>query len=547
MNWIKNNPTLVLLLTGSAIFLFHLGVIPVSIMEARNFITAREMVNDGNWLLTTMNELPRYEKPPLPSWITAIFGWLLGMENVAGLRFPTMLMAIALGFTAYRFSIILMNNKLDALISTLVLLTSFYIIGITIEAPWDIYTHGFMLIGIYFLFLLLNTDPYKWRNSILAGIFIGLSLMSKGPISFYALLLPFLLAYGIVYRYKGLSRNKKLLPVLLLTGTAIVVGMWWFLYVRLADPNAFLAITKKETSNWSSYNIRPFYYYWSFFVQSGLWTIPAFVSLLYPYLINRVKYKQVYRLTFFWTIISVILLSIIPEKKSRYLVPVLIPLAINAGIYLSYVFDNFKTKLSAKEKFPVYLHFGIVGLICIAFPIASYFILDVHTVSLWGYYIASSLALFTIGAMLFIYLKRQQLFPCFLLSISLIVAIKTLALPLVGALPKNTQYNSISDFRDRMLVQGTPTYSFGEISPEMIWNYGSSLPNLKEANQGIFPKTKIFAVLVGQEEENEFKRIFGPDYSMELIQVFDLNPYANPSSRGHKGRLVNNLYIVTKR
>ncbi|XHP74719.1 Undecaprenyl phosphate-alpha-4-amino-4-deoxy-L-arabinose arabinosyl transferase [Arenibacter antarcticus] len=546
MDWMKNNPVMVLLLTGSAIFLFHLEVIPVSIMEARNFITAREMVIDGNWLLTTMNELPRYEKPPLPSWITAIFGWLLGVDNVAALRFPTMLMAIVLGYTAYKLSVKLLNNKLDALISALVLLSSFYIIGITIEAPWDIYTHGFMLIGIYFLYLFLNNTNNQWRNSVLVGIFIGLSLMSKGPISFYGLLLPFLLAYGIVYRYKGFSQDKKLLPTLSLSVIAIVIGMWWFLYVRLADPEAFLAITKKETANWSSYNVRPFYYYWSFFVQSGLWTIPAFVSLLYPYLKNRVKYKQVYKLTFFWTIISVILLSIIPEKKSRYLVPVLIPLALNIGIYLSYLFENFKTKLSTLEKFPVYLHFGIVGLIGIAFPIVAYFILEGNLEHLWGYYIASSIALTSIGILVGIYLKRQQLFLCFLLSISLIAAIKLFAMPLAGAMEKNTEYNSIANLRAFMLEQGTTTYSFGEIAPEMIWDYGSSLPDLKGENTINIPKHESFAVLVAQVEEVEFKRIFGREHTYTVISTFDLNRNAVPGNKSHKNRMVNNLYIVKK-
>ena len=50
-----------------AIFFPHLSLVEVNIMEARNFITAREMITDGNWLLTTMNGIARYEKPPLPT------------------------------------------------------------------------------------------------------------------------------------------------------------------------------------------------------------------------------------------------------------------------------------------------------------------------------------------------------------------------------------------------------------------------------------------------------------------------------------------------
>ena len=232
-----------------------------------------------------------------------------------------MLMGIFLGYMGYLFSLKIIDSKLQALINALILLSSFYIIVITVEAPWDIYTHGFMLTGIYFLYSFFNLAGDKWKNSLLAGLFIGLSFMSKGPVSLYALLLPFLLAYGFVYKYKGFGVDRKFIPLAVMILMAMIIGIWWFLYVRLADPNAFLAITKKETANWSSYNVRPFYYYWSFFVQSGVWTIPALMSLMYPYLKNKVSDKKAYRLTFLWTIFSVILLSIIPEKKRDTLCP----------------------------------------------------------------------------------------------------------------------------------------------------------------------------------------------------------------------------------
>lgn len=547
MRWLKNNPITLIFLAGLSIFLFHLDVIPVTIMEARNFITAREMITEGNWLLTTMNDLPRYEKPPLPSWITALFGFIFGLDNVATLRMPTMLMAIVLGYVGYLFSLKILHNKLHALINALILLSSFYIIAITIEAPWDIYTHGFMLTAIYFLYSFFNHPDNKWNNSLLAGLFIGLSFMSKGPVSLYALLLPFLLAYGFVHKYKGFGTDRKFFPLLVMTLLATVIGVWWFLYVRLADPNAFLAITKKETANWSSYNVRPIYYYWSFFIQSGIWTIPALLSLMYPYLKNKVSDKKTYRLTFLWTIFSVILLSIIPEKKTRYLVPVLIPLALNTGFYLEYIINHFKSSLSPKEKIPVYFHFSLIGCIGIAYPIIAYFLLKDGLSGLWGYYVLSSLALFAIGILIFLRLKKQQLFSCFILTIALIAAIKLLAVPLAGAMEKNTGYRSISDLRHTMQEEGLKIYCFGEIAPEMIWDYGSAIPVLKGEEEISIPEGKKFGVLVIPADENEFKRIFDPEYSYTLNNVYDLNYNANPGTKGHKDRLLSKLYIVQKR
>ena len=67
-------------------FLLHREALSVNIMEARNFVTAREMVEKGNWLIPSMNGQLRLAKPPLPTWITAYVGCFLGTENVSLLR-----------------------------------------------------------------------------------------------------------------------------------------------------------------------------------------------------------------------------------------------------------------------------------------------------------------------------------------------------------------------------------------------------------------------------------------------------------------------------
>lgn len=243
------------------ILLIHLDVPNITIMEARNFISAREMVQDNHWILTTMNGEARYQKPPLPTWFTAISGVIFGINNVFALRLPAALMVLFSGFCIYFLSLKLKLPKKQSLNNSLILVTSFYIFAIIIEAPWDIFAHGFMLTGLYFLFRFFEEDNTLWKNALLASFFVGLSMMSKGPVSLFAVFLPFLISYGIVYKFKNLK--AKFLPFLAFIILFIVIGGWWFLYVRLADPKAFLEIATKETENWSSYNIKPFYYFLS--------------------------------------------------------------------------------------------------------------------------------------------------------------------------------------------------------------------------------------------------------------------------------------------
>ena len=354
---LERNPITTICLFTAIMLLPHLSTLQVSIMEARNFITAREMVTDGNWLLTTMNGEPRYEKPPLPTWLTAISSVAFGSSNLFGLRLPALLLVMVVGCFVYLLSKAMLKNPLHSLVNALIVLTSLYVFGIIIEAPWDIFAHGFMLVAIYYLFLLFRSNKHVWRNTLLASLFVGFSLMSKGPVSLYALLLPFLLAYGFAYKYGHLK--PKLMPLLVALFLAIVFGGWWYIYVRIYDPEVFIAIAQKETGNWTSYNVRPFYYYWSFFIQSGLWSIPAFIGLLYPYLKKRVINIKAYQFSLLWTLLAVVLLSLVPEKKSRYLMPVLIPLAINTGFYIEFLFRKFKEMHKKSETVPVFFYFWI--------------------------------------------------------------------------------------------------------------------------------------------------------------------------------------------
>ena len=82
---IEKFPIIALFTIVSLMLFTHLDLLEVSIMEARNFISAREMISDGNWLLTTINGEPRYQKPPLPTMITAVFGILFGIKNIFAL------------------------------------------------------------------------------------------------------------------------------------------------------------------------------------------------------------------------------------------------------------------------------------------------------------------------------------------------------------------------------------------------------------------------------------------------------------------------------
>lgn len=333
--------------------------------------------------------------------------------------------------------------------------------------------------------------------------------------------------------------------MLLLIAIALVISGWWHVIIYLSDSQAAKEITAKEVSNWNSYNVRPFYYYWNFFIQSGTWTIVAFVGLFYPYLKDRVFHRRGYTFTVIWTLASVILLSFIPEKKSRYLLPVLIPLAMNTAFYLEYLFRISRTHaLTRWEKIPVWFQFGLIGTVGVLVPFGGYWYLGNQLEGNWVWFILLSISLFVLGLLIFIALRKNRIARAFYMTLAFMVALVIFGLPLSDSLSTNPQYRGFSHLRSWQDSTGLAVYEFEEGSPEMIWDYGMPMPVLKNGEQGQFPPQGTFGVVAFEELETEVREYFTP-YRVQKIGYFDVNPRGREQG-GHKDRLYRDFYLITK-
>jgi 4-amino-4-deoxy-L-arabinose transferase-like glycosyltransferase len=533
------------LLIVACLMLFpHLDVIEVNIMEARNFITAREMATNNHWILTTINDLPRYEKPPLPTWLTAISGIIFGFDSLYGMRLPVVSITLLLVFGTYQLSQKIGLSKLQSFHNGLILITSFYIYFAGRDNQWDMYTHSFMVVCILFLWNLLNDSKKPFFNALMAGLFFGFSFLSKGPISVFALLIPFLIAYGFTYKFQ--LKDKKLYLVLIIV-LGLLIGLSWPLYVKWADPETYLKVTKLESGRWGNYNTRPFYYYWSFFTQSGIWTVPAFIALLYPYLKNKVSNLKAYQFTLIWTLAAVVLLSIVPEKKSRYLLPVLIPMALNTGFYIEYLINHFKNISLKKEKGIVYFAFGLVGIICITIPVGIFMKVknDIAGYELW--LIALTLSLLVIGYIIFTNLRNKNFSKVFYAVIAVQVSVVVFGIPFTKLILKNPDYAGAKAIRNSEKTLAVKSYELNSFTPEIIWDYGFSMPILfnKETNKLNLPLEDKFGLLVCETDSIASKKEF-QNYNLKKVSNIDLN-HVSVDSKKHNIRLTRTYYIVTKR
>lgn len=494
----------VLLLLVVCFFTFFVNntVIYTDIMESRNIITAREMVYDGHWMVPTMNGELRLEKPPLPTWIAAGTEMLFP-DSMGAQRAMAGLAATLLVCFFYLFGKELTQNKTYALVSSLILCTSYNLILMGRTASWDIYCHAFMMGAIYFLYKGLQKEGRQWGNFFGAGVFLGLSFLGKGPVSFYALLLPFLVSYILFLRR---PLKKKGLPIVLMIVTCLLLSSWWYVYIYLFHTEEARFVLDKESTAWVERNVRPWYYYITFFLETGIWALMVLITLAVPYWNRKLRLNREYLFALCWMLLLVIFLSLLPEKKNRYLLPVLIPAAYTIGfLFVHWAEEIRKRKLDSIGKWFYLVNAGLVTLIIFALPVIGYFMLyQKGSISL-GSLIVLTILLWGLTAFLVTSLTRIRPMRFLAGVVVLFFIAEIFCMPYIGGLVNNPDFKSISGTREVEELKPLPFYSVAgqELRIELVYEANKKIRPLDVTNPDEVMKALPCAILthgrVGEE------------------------------------------------
>jgi 4-amino-4-deoxy-L-arabinose transferase-like glycosyltransferase len=448
-------------------FFINNTVFVPDIMESRNIVAAREMVYDGNWMIPTMNGELRLEKPPLPTWLTAL-AEAVSPDNLGLQRAMAGLAACLLVFFFYKIGILIMHNKRYAFTSTLILCTCYNIILMGRTASWDIYCHAFMLGAVYFLIKAFTARDHFWKYYIGAGLFMGLSFMSKGPVSFYAVLLPFLLSYCYFYRP---SMQGKWKMVTTMIAICLIIGSWWYLYIYLFHSNMMAYVAGKESSSWINHNVRSWFYYWDFFLEAGVWALLLLSAIFLPIWSKIDRKKKEYLFPYIWMIVTIILLSFFPEKKKRYLLPVMISASYIMGYLMLVWAGRMHLRRMRVDRIIYRINAWLVAVVVAALPIIAYpFVYRPGYISL-PMYIVLSIIIWAIT--IYLIFSAVKLKPFALLNglLTLFLIAECFMLPLLKNIVNNPEMKSIAETQDVKELKGIPFYynQKNDIRIEMVY------------------------------------------------------------------------------
>lgn len=344
--------------------------------------TALEMRRSGEWVIPTLAGQRRIAKPPLAAWIAAIsvdgdtFARTLSNEPAVRdaayrklaweVRWPALLCgSIALAFT-FDLGRILGGRKLG-IIAALAQGASYGFMRYSRIASTDVQLALWVTAANLFLAMAL-LEKKKWLGYMGAGVAIALAFISKGPVALVQTLAPVgLFALMMRKRDDAESRDK------IAWGPA-VAGV--FIFLLLALP-WFLHVARRMDA-WHTWRIEvmrqdpvvprsnPFNYAtifalvlpWAAFFVAG--TLLA---------IEQIRRRPLPRivLALFLVIVPIVVMTFFPDRKERYLVPMLSA----ASVLVSYgVLVISEKALEKQAKMVITAHWIIMTVFAIGLPIA---------------------------------------------------------------------------------------------------------------------------------------------------------------------------------
>ena len=359
-----------IIIIGTLLFIPYIGNMPLFDWDEINFAEcAREMIVSNNYSDVQLYFQPFWEKPPLFIWFQAMCMNLFGINEFSA-RLPNAICGIATLLVLYRVGKLSNDTKFGLtwvfVYSATLLPHLFFKSGII--DPWF---NLFIFLSVFQLIKHTNNPVGKegYRTAILAGFFLGLSLLTKGPVAL--LLVSLTVSVFFIYnRFKKISKPKFLIVFAI---SFLITGLSWFI-IELIKGNGHVI------SEFINYQIRlfktedsdhggPFIYH---FVVLLLGCFPSSIFLILAFKKSTLdtpfqKHFKQWMLILFWVVL--ILFSIVQTKIVHYSSLCYFPLTYLA----TYAITKLNTREIQWNRLANILSISVASILGIVFTIVGLF------------------------------------------------------------------------------------------------------------------------------------------------------------------------------
>lgn len=328
---------LYIIILGVCFYFPFLGGVHLFDWDEINFAeSAREMILTGNYSRVQIDFKPFWEKPPLFFWMQAASMHLFGINEFAA-RFPNACVGVLTLLTLFLIGKKLRDNTFG-FIWALMYLGAFtphlYFKSGIIDPTFNLC----IFLGIYFFFRAKIEPKKSMPNTLLAGVFIGLAILTKGPVGglIWGLTVFF---YIVSTRFKQSIKWKE---IVVFGITCVLVASIWFANELINNGiwfiNEFITYQIRLFSTPDAGHGQPFYYHFVV-VLIGCFPISIFAIRALTY--NHAKIDNAltelttfvpWMKTTFWVVM--ILFSIVTTKIVHYSSMAYFPVSFLAAKFL---------------------------------------------------------------------------------------------------------------------------------------------------------------------------------------------------------------------
>ncbi len=323
------------LLLAVALFLlvYHLGSKDLwDASEGRPPESAREMRQQGDFLVQYTNGDVDLTKPPLYAWLVAASFAVTGGETEWAARLPSVLATLGILIVTFHLASRVRGRR-AGLFAVLLLLTQARFLWQARLAELETLL-ALGVVGAYLAFgqaLDAEGGAKRARAFALFAAALGFAFAVKGPVALL-LVLPGAVAYAV-----ATGRGRALLrPAFLGTLPFVAaVGLPWYLAVVLRDRAALDTFVSYARGDNVGHLRDPFYYLWQYPLNALPWTPLVVLGLVFAFRAGRdpVATRRL-RLPAVAFVTTFLVMSAVHAKQTHYLIPIFPMGAVLAGAWL---------------------------------------------------------------------------------------------------------------------------------------------------------------------------------------------------------------------
>ncbi|MEP6685592.1 MAG: glycosyltransferase family 39 protein [Verrucomicrobiota bacterium] len=307
----------------AAIYLPGLGSLEIKGEEGRRILPAVTMLESGNYIVPQVGSEPYFRKPPLVNWLVAASFKIFGQRNEWTARLPSALsvLAVAIAFVTVARTAF---GATGSIMAAFIWMTNFGMIEkgrlIEIEALYV------SLTGLAFICWLSWWKERRspWLVWTVPWIFLGLAMLAKGPLHllfFYAIVI------AVLYRAGELGQIFHPAHFFGIVIMGAIFAAWAIPCLQMMPHTAVAETWSRQFTGRLTGE--------DFHLSGWLMNIPRGLGYFLPWtlllpLVASAKFdsereKNLARGLGLGTLVSFLVISLIPGALARYNMPLLVP------------------------------------------------------------------------------------------------------------------------------------------------------------------------------------------------------------------------------